>query len=258
MKKFSFLFLILTFWSCNPSKEDSLSWDFSEPKAYNYSFTQSVKSENKVSDTSKAIIQSAKAQGTLEVKSTSNALANLTLKNVGMKSISYDEAGNAIEGPSTPIPNKVVKGMKENGTYVNPLPDLLFKLVLALPTKELKEGESEKIPLEMPLNTGDVNLVSKGYHTLTFSGFENWNNRKCAVIKGKIDISDMDVPSEKEYLYSNIGETTHYFDLENRVYIGSDIKMAITIRVNDLNEQGMGTYLNLNSENRIELKLKDS
>jgi hypothetical protein len=136
----------------------------------------------------------------------------------------------------------------------------MFKMLFPLPSEDLKEGEKDKVAMQMPFNANGSRLYAKGFNTLEFSGFEKICDRECVVLSGIIDISEMDVPEELtgEYKNSTTGKATYYFDLEDKIYVGADINMTMDVLMdtesNDQNQRGM--YMAMKSQNIFKIRLE--
>jgi hypothetical protein len=177
-----------------------------------------------------------------------------------MDMIILDENGIAKDTMSNTTPTSVILDMKPNGTFGTDNHNIIFDLIFPLPSKKLKIGEQDKIPLQMPFNVNGSSLFVKGFNTLEFVGMENIEENECAVLKGKIDISNLEIPEELNGIYksSSIGNGTYYFDLKNQYFVGADIQLTMTAMMdtetNENNNKGM--YANIKSENVFKIRLE--
>ena len=263
--------LIVTICSCKDEKDQKhkndnvqlteLSWDFSHKKTYSYSYQQNVKNQNtfrrdQSPDKSKII-----GNGNLNVWVKDNDHADLSLTNLKMDMITFDEHGEARDTISNDAPPSVIHGMKPNGSFESNSHNVIFDLIFPLPHKNLSIGESDKIPLQMPYNAGGTELFVKGFNTIEYVGNEMLNSKDCAVLKGKIDISNLEIPEELDGIYKGeaIGNATYYFDLKNRCFaevdLQIDIKILIDTEASAIDTKGI--YGNIESENEFKIRLDD-
>jgi hypothetical protein len=242
------------------SKNTEFIWNLSEEKKYTYSYSQTVKVENKRSQSGPVSKSFMTGNGNLYVRVRPDSLADLSLANIKMKMIMFNDDGSPRDTVTHVAPTNVVQGMKPNGNFSQANTDILFDVLLPLPSRDLKKDESDKIPLKMPFNANGSLLLVEGFNTLTFTGFKMIKGRNCAVLKGKIDISNLEIPEELkgEYKSSTIGNATYYFDLKDHCYVGADINMVMTVMMNtesdDPNDFGM--YMNMKSDNVFKIRLE--
>lgn len=270
MKKILLGLSILIFASCgngNPkstktenSNESQFQWDFSKQRKFIYSFSQTVNGENQMDKDRPVEKTYMTGIGYLNVRVKENNLADLSLTDIDMQMIMFNEDGTPRDTMTQKAPPNVVQGMKPNGSFGDSNTDLLFKMLFPLPNKTLEKGDSDEIPMQMPFNANGSRLFAKGQNTMTFVGFEKIEGRNCAVLKGVIDISKLDVPEELkgEYGCSTTGNATYYFDLENGYYVGADIKMVMNVMMDTEteNEDDFGMYMKMTSDNNYKIRLE--
>ena len=84
--------------------------------------------------------------------------------------------------------------------------------------------------------------------------------QKIKNLMDEIDISNLDVPEELkgEYECSTLGNATYYFDLENRYYVGADIKMVMNVMMDSEteNEDDFGMFMKMKSDNIFKIRLE--
>ena len=88
---------------------------------------------------------------------------------------------------------------------------------------------------------------------------ENFEEKECAVLKGKIDISNLEIPEELNGIYksSSTGNGTYYFDLKNQYFVGADIQLKMTVMMDtETDNDDMGMYANMISENEFKIRLE--
>jgi len=243
------------------SIESQFKWDFSKQRKFVYSFSQTVNGENKMDKDRPAVKTSMTGVGNLNVSVKENNLADLSLTDIEMKMIMFNEDGTPRDTMTQKAPTNVVQDMKPDGSFGDSNTDLLFDMLFPLPSENLEKGESDEIPMQMPFNANGSRLFSKGQNTLTFTGYEEIEGRNCAVLKGVIDISKLDVPKELkgEYECSTTGNATYYFDLENGYYVGADIKMIMDVMMDSEteNEDDFGMFMKIKSDNVYKIRLEE-
>lgn len=264
MKKILFGFLIVILASCGNQNDKSVqtefTWDFSKQKKYIYSYSQIVSSDIQMEKNEGITNTKSIGNGDLNVRVKQNNLADISLTNLKMDMIRFDENGIANDTMSNTAPTMVIQNMKSNGTFDRDNHNIIFDYMFALPTKNLIVGEKEKIPMKMPFNANGANLTVKGFNSLEFVGMENFEGKECAVLKGKIKVSDLEIPEELDGTYksSSIGNGTYYFDLKDRYFVGADIKVTMTIMMDTETDKpdDMGMFGNMVSDNEFKIRFK--
>ncbi|NQY07037.1 MAG: hypothetical protein HRT68_12835 [Flavobacteriaceae bacterium] len=270
MKKILLGLSILIFASCGNgntksakaenSNEFQFQWDFSKQRKFIYSFSQIVNGENKMDKERPSDKTYTKGLGQLNVRVKENNLADISLTDIEMQMIDYDQEGNPRDTMTQKVPNTVVQDMKPDGSFGDSNTDILFDMLFPLPNKNLDEGDSDEIPMQMPFSTNGSRLFAKGQNTLTFAGYEEIEGRNCAVLKGVIDISELDIPEELkgEYECSTTGSATYYFYLEDGYYTGADIKMVMDVMMDTEteNEDDFGMFMKMKSDNVFKIRLE--
>tara|TARA_B100000674_G_C37837410_1_gene913573 strand:- start:453 stop:1277 length:825 start_codon:yes stop_codon:yes gene_type:complete len=235
-------------------------WDFGKQRTFIYSFSQTVNGENQMGKDRPADKTYMTGIGHLNVRVKENNLADLSLTDIEMKMVRYDQEGTPKDTMTQKVPANVVQEMKPNGSFDDSNKDILFKMLFPLPNKDLEKGDSDEITMQMPFNANGSRLFSKGQNTLTFKGYKEIEGRNCVVLKGEIDISNLDVPEELkgEYECSTLGNATYYFDLENRYYVGADIKMVMNVMMDSEteNEDDFGMFMKMKSDNIFKIRLE--
>lgn len=267
MKNLIYGFFILLIASCgqqNTNSETSnnskFTWDFTKQRNLIYSYYQIVNNENKMSRNEPANISKMTALGNLKIKIKDTNLADLSLIDIEMNSVDFDSDGNPRDTMTHKAPLQVMQDMKPDGSFSDSNIDIMFKLLFPLPSKDLNKGESDIVEMQMPFNANGTRLIAKGFNTLEFSGFETIQERKCAVLNGVIDISDMKVPEELtgEFKNSTTGKATYYFDLEDKIYVGADIDMTMEAFMDTESEDESirGMYWEMKSQNIFKIRLE--
>jgi len=235
-------------------------WDFSKKQKFIYVFSQTVHGENKMDRDRPAEKSFLTGIGHLNVRVKEDTLADLSLTDIEIKRVNYDLEGSPLDSIDQEVPVTVLQDMKPDGSYGDTRSDLLFDMLLPLPDRDLKEGESDEIPMQMPFNANGSSLFVKGQNTMTFKGYEEIDGRNCAVLEGVTDISMLDIPEELkgEYKCAVTGTGTYYFDLEQGHYVGADIQisMYIMMDVQTDDTDGFGHFMEMQSDNVYKVRLK--
>jgi len=238
--------------------QSQFEWDFSKKRKFIYSFSQTVNGTNKMDKDRSVDKMYMTGIGHLNVRVKENNLADLSLTDIEIQLVNYDQEGRPRDTLSQKIPTNVVQDMEPDGSFDDSNTDILFDMLFPLPKRVLEIGDSDEILMQMPFNTNGSRLFSKGQNKLTFTGYEEIEGVNCAVLEGIIDISKFDVPEELkgEYKCSTTANATYYFDLENRHYVAADIKMVMDIMIDPENEDDFGMYMNMRSDNVYKIRLE--
>lgn len=261
---------ILVLFSCGTTKRQPkeiqtpeaklLSWDFSKERSYIYSYSQSVDGFNKMGKNDKGKISLITGVGKLTVDVKENNLADLSFIDMEMTMIMFDEDLNPSDTILHNAPINIVQDLKPDGSFADENTNILFKIIFPLPSQKLELNKSEEIPLKIPFNAMGNVLYSTGGNTLTFIRYEEMQGRNCAVFKGVIDVSDLDVPSklEGEYKCNTTGLATYYFDAEHGYYVGVDVQMmmAVLMETTPDDEEVSGISMAIKNNNIIKIRLE--
>ncbi len=252
--------------SCKTSAQISTTdkndfvWDFSQPKKYVYTYWQEAVGTNILDKDMPADKSKIIGNGLLNVRVKDNNMADLSLTDLKMDMIMFDDNGKPNDSTSNTMPASVIQDMKPNSTFGNNNHNLIFDLIFPLPSKKLKVGEKDKIPMQMPFNANGSSLSVKGFNTLEFVGMETFDGKKVAVLKGDIDISRLEIPEELNgnYKSSSIGKGTYYFDLKNQYFVGADIQLTMKFLIDTETdeENDMGMFADIQNDNRFKIRLE--
>jgi hypothetical protein len=223
-----------------PNKTPAFRWNFSDNNdAHKYVFEQKVHGKSDMgkpfeSDQRKTG-QDTFVKGNLYIKSQGDGTAEFVLKDAKVN-MTMDTGPDAV--PKTmeqEIPPMVLQGMKENGlgSSCNSPQDMLLKMIFPLPSKDLKVGESDNIPAQMPFNAMGSLLLVKGYSRITLTRYVEIDGRTCAELDVDIDISDMNIPPELkgEYNCSTKGSSLYYFDIQNRRFVSGVTALLMSFSI---------------------------
>ncbi|WP_460219333.1 hypothetical protein [Psychroserpens sp. MEBiC05023] len=246
MKRILLVSLLITHLSCVNEKE-SFQWNFNSNSKYIYSFSQVTNSENKMKKNEKSNKSSISGNGKLIINGKSKSLADLSFEEIKVK-LKNDFSNDTITDTQ---PNSIIQDLQSNGTFqMTSTANDFVRVLLPLPNKRLSVGDTCRIPLNVPFNINGSLISSKGFNTLTFSNYDEIDGHKCAVLKGEINVSKLDLPDnfEGNYKLSEIGNGTYYFDIEKGYYIKSKVKFDLTTLAD--NED---LYMSSNSSNEYEV-----
>lgn len=259
MKQVISLLSIFILISCSEqSSKTAFRWDFSKKKKFVYTMEQSSKAETKTAHNlagEKSVIQGT---GNLNVQIKDNNQSDLSISNNAVSIFIYDQYDNIIDTIHQEIPEATVANMQPNGSFTDPKTDIFFKLFFPLPKANLKNGESDTIPMQIPFNLEDAELYTTGQNIFTFNGYKDIENRTCAVLDSKLNISKLVTPKEMkgEYKYTVLGNSTYFFDLENGHYVGGDIKANAEILIDPKEDDSFENRTSLKIENTYKIRLK--
>ncbi len=201
-------------------------WDFNSEKNYIYSFKQEVISvnnwgkESEDIDTSRVI-----GTGDLKVKSKGDNKADfvliLTIQNDAFKSFK-DEMS-----PQT----MVIPDMDANGQFESQRrnSELIFDLILPLPSRDLEIGESENLDLEIPFNLMGSPLYVKGHNKLKYLKDTAPNT---ALIRSEFKVDKLDIPEEiqGEFGCSIVGESELEFNYKEKHFESSNVNVLMKMK----------------------------
>ena len=240
--------------------KSNFSWDFSENRTFLYSFSQNVKTDKKLEQDQDIIRNIINTSGDLTIKVAANQ-ASVSLSDSKMEIIEQWPDGSPKDTIRQEFQATIVEAMQADGSYEAKDVDLMFRLLLLLPQKILNVGDKDIVAISTPFTVNDVKLFVEGTSILSFKKYDTFLDRKCAVLKGKIDISILEIPHNfiGKYRSLNQGNATYYFDLDNGYLLGADIDMQMSSfvdhKLKDMEDYDL--YLDLKSQKSIELRLKN-
>lgn len=233
--------------SCN--KKD-FELNFETQKEYIYSMSQTTHILNKNQEKKETFKSNISGKGKLIIKSKANNLADLSFENFTIKIINNNTKDTLYKTQE----NSTIKNFKSDGTFLPENKQYNFGSlkILPLPTKKLSVGESNEIPHSLPLKINDTIINSTGKLKLLFSGYENLNGSECAILKGEIDISKLELPENisGKYKLSEFGNGKYYFDLKEKCFV----KATVEYKTEELVDN-KETYENTLVSNRFEINL---
>lgn len=237
-----------------------LAWDFSKQRIFIYSYTQFTESEMTLSKEEDADKTHVDGEGLINVRVKEDGLADVSMNDLTLEFIEYDEEGNPLDTNQQDAPVTVLQNMGTNGIFADNASNIMFDGLFSLPGKELQQGESVDFPMKVPFNANGSPLFVKGQNTLTFIGYEELEGRDCAVIEGAIDISDLEVPEELKgtFTCSSTGKGTYYFDVQEGCFVGADVSLQLNALVDVApgNAEAREMYINTTTHLKQSIRLK--
>lgn len=223
-----------------PAEAPVFRWDFSGKAVHRYTYEQEMTAKTSMAMISKTptdMQQAITAKGQLLIKSQGDRTAHLFLKDVRMISkmkLGKGQEKGTMEQKAPPL---FLQGMEEDGSapYGDSSQELLLRILLPLPPKSLKVGESAVVPAQMPFNAMGSRLQVKGRLHITLTKYVKIGERTCAQFDTDIDISKLDVPPEmgEDYKYSCSakGKSVFFFDIEERCFVLGTIALLMKLGV---------------------------
>lgn len=257
---FPLLFILLV--SCahtQTNEPTSFQWNFSTKKKLIYSFKQIVHVENSANKSEQPEKTDVTGIGQLAIQVTDNNSAELMISDLKMEIVSYRKDGS-IRDTLKPAPQNLGPiGMNSNGTFTDKDVDVLFNVLLPLPSTLLQPRDSEKMPMKIPFIANETKALCIGANTLTFIGFKEFQERNCAMLEGIIDVSDLQVPDElkEQYKFKTTGNAKYYFDVEDGLFVGADVEMTMDMLIdeNKVDNDSFPIYQMMKSENIFKIRL---
>ncbi len=236
------------------------SWDFCQKKTFAYTYEQTVESSIADSKIRKPDSNFTNGKGNLTIRVKDSLYADLSITELATTMIELDGEGNPTDTLLVDSPPMIVQDMDKKGFFKSSNQDDLFKILLPLPHDSLKMNESVTFPIELPLSINGSVLYIKGGNTLSYVKDTIFLDEECAILKGVLDISELDIPEELSGMYSgeSIGNSTYYFSTQNGYYIGADVEMNMKAEfetpANEENEYGDYTLMISNNTFKIRFK----
>ncbi len=235
--------------------------DFSNQKKYIYSYSQTSLSETQWETDEPSHKTKSDANGDLNIRIKENNLADLSITNLKTNLITLDINGFENDTISNTAQTMVIQNMNQKGAFENNSHNIMFDLIFPLPTKNLKIGETDKIPMQIPFNVNGSKLFVKGFNEIEYSGTKKLNGMECAVLNGKIDISEIEIPEELESTYESTttGNGTYYYSLKNQYFVGADIKINMATSSNPKSKKSgnNGVFGSMKNSSEIIIRLKE-
>ena len=218
-----------------PEETPDFRWDFSRKLTHRYDYRQLMKSTSDMGGgAGKGMDHTVAVEGDMLVKSQGDGTAKLVLQNLKMKlkmSTGQDKEPQTREMQAPPI---VVPKMKEDGSaeFGKNSTQSLLKVLFSLPPEPLEVGESVRAPMKMPFNAAGSPLLVKGHIDLKLARYVQIGGHKCAELRGRFDISKLDVPEEMEgqYNVSLEGAGVYYFAAKDRKFVSAAVATVMKIK----------------------------
>lgn len=245
--------LLLLSFSSNKIK---IQWNWQNKEAIIYKYSQKIISSNPFMGDKK---DTTLFTGDLKIKIKGDSLADALFINMQSYSIGIDSDGTDLKKDSSSIPNSVLfQNMKLSGEIGNSTNDMLSLTLFPIPNKEIKSGETTKVPMSFPFNYFGNNLDITGFNTIQLNILSNDN----LILKSDIDVSQIDLPEELETdvnLYSILkGNATHEFNSIDNIFRKGFIEMEMQFGVIELDsitkKDVKKSMISMNTKIEFELK----
>lgn len=231
----NFSFLACTESTPNSNKNDVFIWGFGKPKKYIYRFTRTTTQQNDRSTFSKdtaAKVVTQTMKGKLVVKVKKNKMADLIMTDVQEENSIFGKKQFAGKNDFLPKVQVLYQDYPANGQVEVLQNDITLNMFFPLPPYDFATGGSAKKSIKMPFRLGNSLLFAKGNYKLYFNKRTQKQQRNCAVLYGKWDISDLTIPEEldNEAELEYTGEGTYYFDYEKHCFVSSEVTLKVKMK----------------------------
>lgn len=220
--------------SCSDSEnERAIMWKFQNFEKLTYNFTQKTEI-SPMGGLFSGFGMTNTATAKLTVTPTSDGKADIVLKDLNMGDMGGLLTQN-LKKEGGQLPDMFVRGLKNDGTIdgeISEAMQLFYTGIVPIPTKDLKVGESVKIPAEMPMNAFGSQIMVKGYQTLTLKSIEE----NIYTFENDILINEYDIPEDvqQEHQHEIKGTGKYSFDIEKGYFTKAEVEMKIKMKISDL------------------------
>lgn len=239
-------------------------WDFSTPKKYSYTFKQTAETISKLAQNDMPNFSKSEINGLVNILVKEGNTADFSLTDATTTFTTFNEDGKVKDTITQALPPNVIENIQPNSTVASKSNlNILLNIVFPLPLHDIAIGEINKIPMQMPFNVRGSALEATGYNTLTYTGDTTFEGEQCAILKGEIDISKLDLPKELsagDYKCSTIGEAVYYFSYKKHYFVAVDAKVNMAFLVNvpaNSEKVTRAMYSEMTSDNVYSLRLKE-
>ena len=232
----NFSFLACTEPTPNSNKNDVFIWDFSKPKKYIYRFSRTTTQQSDGSvfskDITKTKVVTQTMKGKLLVKVKKNKMADLIMTDVQEENSVFGKKQFAGKDDFLPKVQVLYQDYPANGQVEVLQSDITLSMFFPLPPYDFAKGGSAKRPIKIPFHMGSSLLFAKGNYKLYFNKRTQKQQRNCAVLYGKWDISDLTIPEElnNEADLEYTGEGTYYFDYEKHCFVSAEVTLKVKMK----------------------------
>ncbi len=227
-----FLCAFIFFISCSDSEnERAIIWKFNNFEKLTYNFTQKTEISPMGGLFSSFGITN-KATGKLTITPTSDEKADIIIKDLNMGEMGDILTKNLTENNGK-LPDMFVKGLKNDGIVEGEISEamqLFYTGILPIPTKDLKIGESVKMPIQMPMNAFGSEIIAKGHQNITLKSIE----KNLYIFENDILIDEFDDKKEAEQKRQIKGKGEYIFDIEKGYFTKAEVEMKTKMKIGDL------------------------
>lgn len=263
MKKIVFGLALVFLTSCGNKNKESESTtfilDFSDQKTYIYKYSETTSFEDQLNNDEPSFKSMSESNGNLNLRIKENNLADLSLTILKTNLKLFDQNGVVKDTISNDSIAMVLQNMDQKGTFENNSHDIMFDLIFSLPRKDLKIGETDKIPMQIPFDVDGSKLFVRGFSEIEYSGTEIIDGMECALLKGKIDISEIEIPEEMESTHeiTATGKGTYYYNVEDQYVVGVEISIDMTRSMNLKNPKNNKGFVRSKGSSEIIIRLQE-
>lgn len=206
-------------------------WDFSEIETFTYTY-EVISIENEaLTRGEEGYSIKTEIIGDLVVDSHGDYEASISIQDGNKTMFSLTDDGEWSPAKPQIISKSEIGKLTQSSRFNDSRLDALWDAYLPLPLEEIKTGEEYRLIMTMPASVED-NKYIRGQNVLTFRGHETIQNRKCVVLTGNINVSQQDeLEFEGEYSHSLKGTGTYYFDTKDHIYVGADVEITLSRKV---------------------------
>lgn len=263
MKKIVFGLALVFLTSCGNKNKESESTtfilDFSDQKTYIYKYSETTSFEDQLNNDEPSFKSMSESNGNLNLRIKENNLADLSLTILKTNLKLFDQNGVVKDTISNDSIAMVLQNMDQKGTFENNSHDIMFDLIFSLPRKDLKIGETDKIPMQIPFDVDGSKLFVRGFSEIEYSGTEIIDGMECALLKGKIDISEIEIQEEMESTHeiTATGKGTYYYNVEDQYLVGVEISIDMTRSMNLKNPKNNKGFVRSKGSSEIIIRLQE-
>lgn len=250
---FALSFILLT--SCSDSEnERAIRWKFQNFDKLTYDFTQKTE-VSPMGGFLSGFGMTNTATGKLTITPTSDGKADIVVKDLNIGELG-DLFMQNLKKEGGQLPDMFVRGLKSDGTIDGEIGEgmqLFYTEMLPIPTKDLKIGESIKLPAQMPMNAFGSQIMIKGYQKLTLKSIEeNLYTFENDILINEYDIPE-DVQQEHQHEIKGTGEYT--FDIEKGYFTKAEVEMKIKMKISDLQKDKSKNPIPDSIQNKMPFKM---
>ncbi|AFM04849.1 hypothetical protein Fleli_2484 [Bernardetia litoralis DSM 6794] len=238
---------------CSDSEnERAVMWKFQNFEKVTYNFIQKTEI-NPILGLFSGFGITNVATGKLEIIPTSDQKADIALTDLNMGEMA-DLLTQNFTKENGKLPEMFVKGLKNNGTIEGEISEamqLLYTGLLPIPTKDLKIGESIKMPIQMPMNAFGSKIIAKGHQNITLKSIE----KNLYKFENDILIDEFDDKKDAEQKHQIKGKGEYIFDIEKGYFTKAEVEMKLKMKISDLQQGNNKNVVPDSIQNKLPFKM---